>query len=80
MPDEKTRNDYDDGNIPEIDLPQKDEYEENSQAVIGATVYAPLRSLLSKRPRTRNALSWVLSLGDKEYVLHNSKSHNWYFK
>lgn len=30
MPDEKTRNDYDDGNIPEIDLPQKDEYEENS--------------------------------------------------
>lgn len=25
MPDEKTRNDYDDGNIPEIDLPQREE-------------------------------------------------------
>lgn len=25
MPNEKTRNDYDDGNIPEIDLPQREE-------------------------------------------------------
>lgn len=24
MPDEKTRNDYDDGNIPEVDLPGED--------------------------------------------------------
>lgn len=32
MTDEKTRNDYDDGNIPEVDLPGEDEYEENSHS------------------------------------------------